>query len=258
MNKRLTALAVATLVATIALAQKQAKPWNEWTRKEAEKIFNDSPWSRAQTESESSQSSDVPTNFGDTRGREEAVRGAVTNASVTFHIRFFTARPIRQAYVRMLQMGERPPDQAVIERMNAWANLQADDRIIVAVSFEGDQRYLGRVAKTFRAATTADIKNTVYLERNDGKRVFLSDYVPPSKDPFGAQFVFPRTVDGQPLVTANGGTLRFHAEYDPKIPEAAATTGQRSGGGRAERPYKIKLDLKFKLAEMIHNYELEY
>jgi hypothetical protein len=260
MNKRLIALAVAILVATVALAQKQAKPWNEWTKKEAERVFDDSPWSRTQTESESSQSSDVTTNFGDTRGREEAVRSG-TNASVKFHVRFFSARPIRQAYARMLQMGETVPDPAAIEKMNAWANLQADDRIIVAVSFDGDQRYVGRVAKTFRGATTADIKNNIYLERKDGKRVFLSDYVPPSKDPFGARFVFPRTVDGQPFVTANGGTLRFHAEYDPKIPEASATTGQtgsRSGGSRTESPYKIKLDVKFKLAEMIQGGELEY
>jgi len=258
MNKKLIALGVVPLIATIGFAQKQAKPWSEWTKKEAEKVFNDSPWSRAHTETESSQAGDVTTNFGDTRGREESVRSAGTSASVTFNVRFFTARPIRQAYARMIQLGETKPDQAVLEKMNAWANLPADDRIIVAVSFDGDQRYVGRVARTFRGATTADIKNNVYLELNDGKRVLLSEYVPPGKDPFGARFIFPRTVDGQPFLKANNGTIRFHAEYDPKVPEVAATTGSKSGGGRTETPYKLKLDVKFRLAEMIQSGELEY
>lgn len=262
MNKTLIVFTVVALISAATLAQKQAKPWNEWTLKEAEKVFNDSPWSRTQTESENSQSADVPTNFGDTRGREESVRSGTTNARVIFHVRFFTARPIRQSYVRMLALGETPPDQATAEKLVAWANLPADDRIIVAVSFTGDQRLVGRVARTFRSATAADIKNSVYLERNDGKRAFVTDYAPPGKDAFGARFTFPRTVDGQPFITPGSGAIRFHADFDPKVLEAApgGQTGSRSSGGstRTEKPYQLKLDLKFKLADLIHNGELEY
>ena len=262
MNKTLV-FTVVVLISAVGLAQKPAKPWNEWTMKEAEKVFNDSPWSRTQTESEDSQSSEVPTSFGDTRGREESVRNVSANARVTFHVRFFTARPIRQSYVRMLALGETPPDQATAEKMNAWANLPADDRIIVAVSFAGDQRVVARVARTFRSATAADVKNTVYLERNDGKRVFATDYVAPGKDAFGARFTFPRILDGQPFITPGSVTLRFHAEYDPKVLEASAATqtGSRSGSGgntRTEKPYQLKLDVKFKISEMVTNGELEY
>ena len=264
MNKTIMAITAAMLITTSVLAQKQTKPWKEWTRKDAEKILNDSPWSQTQTETESSQATETGRNFGDTRGREEAVTSVAGSASVKFHVRFYSARPVRQAYVRMIELSDTPPDQAAAERMNAWANLAADDRIIVAVSFEGsDKRYLSRVARAFSSSTTPALKDTVYLERKDGKRVFLSEYVPPSKDAFGARFIFPRTVDGQPFITPDSSMIRFHAEYDPKIPDASKAVAQASSTSagsttRTENPFKLKLDMKFKVAEMNYNGELEY
>lgn len=32
------------------------------------------------------------------------------------------------------------------------------------------------------SAATGTLKNTTYLERNDGKKLFLEEYVPPGKD----------------------------------------------------------------------------
>jgi hypothetical protein len=261
MNKGITVVAFAALLTASAFAQKQNKPWKEWNKKEAEKILVDSAWSRTQTETANAQSAEVTTNFGDTRGREDSARTTATGAKVTFHVRFFTARPVRQAYVRMLELAESAPDAARLEKMEAWANLAADERIIVAVSYEGDQALLGRVAPTFRAATTADMKDSVYLERNDGKRVFLTDYAPPGKDVFGARFTFPRTVDGRPFLTPDSGTIRFHAEYEPKIPDAGNVTqssSRQSTANRSASPYKLNLDMRFKVGEMIYNGELEY
>ncbi len=161
----------------------------------------------------------------------------------------------------MLELGETPPDLAAAEKMDAWANLPADDRIIVTVSFEGDPRFVSRVGLTFRNATASDLKNTVYLERNDGKRLQLTDYAPPGKDLFGAHFTFPRTLDGQPFLTADAGSIRFHAEYEPKIPDAANVTqssARSSSANKSAGPYKLKLDMKFKIGEMVNNGDLEY
>src|SRR2546421_7652298 len=264
MNRGLTVVVVAALLTVAAFAQKQSNSWKEWAKKDAEKILNDSGWSRAQTERANSQSGDLPTNFGDTRGREDANRNPATgggSAGVTFHVRFFSARPVRQAYVRMLELDETPREPAAVEKMDDWANLPADNRIIVTVSYNGTQASLGRVALTFRNATTADLKDSVYLERGDGKRVLLADYTPPGKDIFGARFTFPRTVDGQPFLRPDAGTIRFHAEYEPKIPDAANVTQssrQSSTANRSAGPYKLKLDMRFKVGEMIYNGKLEY
>lgn len=265
MNKTLIAFAVAILFAVGALAQKPFKPWVEWSKKDAQKILDDSPWSQTQTETDTSEMVYSPTTMGDTRNRE--AQGATNQAtSVKFHIRLYSARPIRQAFVRLIELSQTETEAATIEKRRAWANLSAGDFIIITVACEGtDRRYLGRVMQSFNSAVASVLKNSVYLERKDGKRVFLSDYVPPGKDPFGARFIFPRTVEGQPFITADSGNLRFHAEYENKVPLDATSTGPTTSTSRqtnttiqTDSAFKLKLDMKFKIAEMIYNGELEF
>jgi len=259
MKKSFIFLVACLVMVTAASAQKQLKSWKEWNRKEAEKIFNDSPWSHTQTETASSQQADVNTNFGDTRGREDAVRNVSTSTSVTLHVRFFSARPIRQAYVRMLQTAATPPDATGVERMEAWASLPPDERIIVALAYTGDQRADARIAGALRRATTEDMKSSVFLERADGKRVSLAEYTAPSKDVFGARFIFPRTLEGQPFLSADAGTIHFHIEYVPKMPEASAAPQTNARGATAvPDSYKLKVDAKFKVADMMYGGAIEY
>ena len=267
MKQIIIAVAVLLLLGS-ALAQKPQKPWLEWSKKEAEKILADSPWSQTQTETDTSEMFFSPNAMGDTRGRES--QGQTNQAtSVKYHIRLFSARPIRQAYVRLLELNQPQPDEATSEKRRAWANLPASDSIIVSVAGESsDQRYLGRVMQSFNSAVTSVLKNSVYLERKDGKRLFLEKYVPPGSDPFGARFIFARTVDGQPFITASDSSLRFHGEYEnqttldsannpPGQTSRGATRGNNSPIG-PESKFKFKLDMKFKVADLVYDGGLEY
>ncbi|HXD32081.1 MAG TPA: hypothetical protein VN643_13245 [Pyrinomonadaceae bacterium] len=255
------------LMVTSVLAQKTQKPWQEWNKKEAEKILADSPWSQTQTETDTSEMFFSPTTMGDTHSRES--QGATNQAtSLKYYIRLFSARPVRQAYVRLLELSQGNADEAATEKRRAWANLAASDSIIVTVACESsDRRYLGRAMQAFSSAVTAMLKNSAYLERQDGVKVFLAEYVPPGKDVFGARFIFPRDVNGEPLVTNKGGSLRFHAEYESKTATDQANNppGQTSrrgavsqGGSSAPSPFKFKVDMKFKLSDMLYNGEVEY
>src|SRR5438309_9752750 len=115
--------------------------------------------------------------------------------------------------------------------------MQSQDSIIMKVTFESnDQRYSGSVMQAFNSAVTSTLKNDTYLERADGKRLFLEEYVPPGKDGFGARFIFLRELDGQPFIAKDAGEVRFYAEY--------------SNG--------IKINRRFKIADMIYGGELEY
>ena len=259
MKRTVIALLACLATLTVAFAQKPPKPWKEWNRKEAEKIFNDSPWSHSQTETTSSQQEDVSTNFGNTRGREDAVRSGPVNSSLTLHVRFFSARPIRQAYVRMLETADTQPDPSGLDKMEAWANLPPDERIIVALAYTANQGAAARPAGALRRATTDEMKGNAFLERSDGKRVALVEYTAPGKDVFGARFVFPRNVDGQPFLNPDAGTIRFHLEYTPKLSEASAAP-QTNARGATSTPdsYRLKVDAKFKVADMIYGGSLEY
>ena len=266
MKKMIIAVAILLLVSG-ALAQKPLKPWEEWSKKEAEKILADSSWSQTQTETDTGEMFYTPSNMGDTRSREE--QGATNQATtLKYYIRLFSARPIRQAYVRLLELSQGQPDEAAVEKRRAWANLAASDSIIVTVQCESkDQRYLGRAMQAFNSAVSAILKNSAYLERSDGTRIFLSEYAPPGKDVFGARFIFPRSVNGEPFISNKGGSLRFHAEYEGKsnLDQTNLPTGQVGRNTRGTgsstglgTPFKLKLDMKFKVADLLYNGELEY
>jgi hypothetical protein len=91
--------------------------------------------------------------------------------------------------------------------------------------------------QVIESAATGTLKNTTYLERNDGKRIFLEQYVPPGKDGFGARFIFPRMVDEKPFLSAEFNDVRFVSEYGTS---------------------SIKLNMRFKVSDMMMNGKLEY
>ena len=257
MSKTIVALVITTAISS-SILQKQTKPWKEWTRKEAEKILNESPWSQTQTDTESARPEEPTKSFGDTRGRESGITSVTAPSTIKFRVRLFSARPVRQAYVRISELSDKPPDEAASQKMDAWANLQADDQIIVSVAYESSDRgSMGMLTRALTTAATENFKNAVYLERKDGKRLYITEYVPPSKDVFGARLKFPRTIDGQPFVTSDSGVIRFHAEYQAKASETSVNGTALPAGSRSESA-KFKIDVKFKVAEMIYNGELEY
>ncbi len=233
----------ATLLFTASmLAQKTTKTWDQWTQKDAEKILNDSPWGQTYTETDTREMFFDPTTQGG-RGDSGSRRGqgAVnTEVHVNFRIRFFTARPVRQAFVRLMELQQTNLPKDTIERLNAFANLKSDQYIIVAITCDAtDQRYSGPVFQALGSATTDLVKNNTYLERKDGKRLFATEYVAPGKDGFGARFIFPRVVEGKPFLTPDSGEVRFYSQF------AVGSTG-------------IKVDRRYKIADMMYDGQLEY
>jgi hypothetical protein len=238
--------ALALLLALITVtAQEKGKAWSDWSKKDAEKMLNDSPWAKTQTDTDTSQMFYSPTKEAGTGSmtqsqsvnNDRSITGA-TNQSVStkFHVRFYSARPIRQALARVMELQQKlAPD--IAERLKSFAELKSTNSIIVTVTFEStDQRYSGTAMQAFNSAITATMKNNTYLERSDGKHLFLEEYVPPGKDGFGARFIFLRELDGQLFITKDTGEVRFYAQY--------------SNG--------IKIDRRFKVADMLYDGELEY
>jgi hypothetical protein len=238
--------ALALLLALItATAQEKGKAWIEWSKKDAEKVLENSPWAQTQTDTDTSQMFYSPTNSPGTGSMtqstsvnvDRAATGATNSAiNIKFHVRFFSARPVRQALARIMELDRKPPPD-VVARLHSFAELKSTESIIVTVTFESpDQRYSGEVMQAFNSAITATLKNDTYLERSDGKKIFLEEYVPPGKDGFGARFIFLRDLEGQPFITKDTREVRFYAQY----------------------PNSGKIDRRFKVAEMIYNGELEY
>lgn len=253
MKKLLVTLLTMILAASVVLSQE--KPWAEWTKAEADKILNHSPWGQTQTETDTSEMVYTPTSQGGNSPstRSETIRGAtdrqsVNNSrstqgatnqaiSVNYHVRLLSAKPVRQAFMRVIEIAQKKRDEELLEGLQSFVQRDFSNYIVVAVAFDStDGRFSGPALQTFASATLGTLRNNTYLERKDGKRVFLMEYHAPINDGMGAKFIFPRIVDEKKFLNLESGSVRFVSEV----------------GGQ------IKLNVTFKMSEMIYNGQLEY
>ncbi|HEX7723452.1 MAG TPA: hypothetical protein VF397_14930 [Pyrinomonadaceae bacterium] len=240
------AFVILTALAT-TMAQKADKKWTEWSKKDAQDILEKSPWAQKQTETDASEQMFSPTSDPRLNGNRStsnddtrAGQGATNQATnVTYYVRFFSARPIRQALARQIELGGTLKGDQLLKLHN-FAEVKSEDSIIVTVLFKGaagaDQRSVNPVMQAFNSAVTGTLKNTCYLQRSDGKQLFLEEYVPPGRDGFGARFIFLRMPNEKQFIDANSKEIRFFAELNGNI----------------------KIDRRFKIADMMYQGELEY
>jgi hypothetical protein len=232
------------MFACLALAQKQ-KPWTEWTKKDVDKTLNDSAWGQTQTEGgSSSQSTDsAVTQVAAQRSADRQLntrQGESGEAKpvgwVKYHVRFLSAKPVRAAFARQVLLSKETPDEALATQLQGFIDRDFSEYIVISVGVEvGDQKMAGPIMQAFSSANAEALQKTVYLERKDGKKLFLMDYRPPVEDGMGAKFVFKRSVDGQPFLSEND-SVRFVAQMNEKM----------------------KLDTRYKLSNMLYDGKLEY
>jgi len=222
----------------------QTKPWTEWSKKDVEKTLNDSAWGQTQVEERAEQPKNVEavTQVAAPRAANRQMERtgesgeAKPVASVKYRVRFLSAKPIRAAFARNLLLAQAQPTDDLKTQLQTFVERDFSSYIVVAVSVEvGDEKMIGPVMHAFTAATTEALQNQVYLERKDGKRLFLMDYRPPTQDGMGAKFVFKRSVDGQAFLDKSDN-VRFFAQLNEKT----------------------KVNARYKVSEMLYDGKLEY
>lgn len=228
----------------VAGAQKKMKPWTEWSEKDVQKMLDDSAWGQTQTETNTSEMFYSPNSQnrgnrpldspGSSDTNDRSAQGALNQATnVNYRIRLLTAKPIRQALARRAQT----QNPQLAEQLKAFTEQQTDKYIVVAVDYDSsDRRFSGPAMQVFNSANTGSLKNNTYIETKDGKRVFLQEYIAPINDGMGAKFVFPRTVDEHLFINVESGYLRFYSEMAKNI----------------------KLNMRFKVSDLIYDGKLEY
>jgi hypothetical protein len=238
-----TCLAV-LLVAGTVVAQKQ-KPWTEWSKKDVDKTLNDSAWGQTQSEgsdSKSSESTGAITQVAAPRAADRNISRqgesgeAKPSTVVKYHVRFLSAKPVRAAFARMVLLSKTQADEELTAQLQGFIDRDFKDYIVVSVGVEvGNEKIATPVMRAFMAATTEALQKNVYLERKDGKKLFLMEYRAPVEDGMGAKFIFQRLVDGQPFLSETD-SVRFVAEMNEKM----------------------KLNTRYKLSEMLYDGKLEY
>jgi hypothetical protein len=210
------------------------KPWTQWTDKDAKKILNDSGWGQTQ----------ASVNLAATGGTKG---GSIDEATgVNYRIRFLSAKPIRQALLRLALLDPKAtPEQK--DKAQQFVDAKYDQVVVMAVSYDQDSLPKDNSSmmvafQAFSAGLTSTMKNKVYLDIKGGQRVFLQEYRPPSGDGMGAIFIFPRIVNDKSILDAKStGDVRLYAEFlkqgsDPQI----------------------RLNVRFKVSAMMYDGVLEY
>ena len=235
---------VLALCVSSAFAQK-SKPWTELTEKEAAKILNDSPWGQTQTEGEDArpeQTSAItqvaaPGSANRQISREGEAPSTQPSRVIKYRMRFLSAKPVRAAFARYVMLKKPDADENLSTQLQAFVDRDFADYVVVAVTAEAaDPRLVGPTMQFLTTATADVLKEKVYLERKDGKRLMLADYRPPGPDGMGAKFVFMRTLDGQPFLTPESDNVKFFAQLGEKM----------------------KLNVRYKVSDMMYDGKLEY
>ncbi len=245
--------AIAFGLSAICIAAAQNYTWMELPQKDAQRLLANSPWSQTQVDTDVSEMFYSPTRQGSaSAGRSNAPnyteqqninnnradRGAVNQSvNISYRISFLSARPVRQAFARMILATQHESNDKLAKDLQAFVERDFSPYIVIAVNPDSsDRRFLGPIMQQINSATSGTLKNSAYLERADGKRLFLAQYSAPISDGLGAKFIFPRMVDGVPFLAADSGTVRFFAQFGDTF----------------------KLDMQFKVADMFFDQRLEY
>ncbi len=189
------------LPAAAGLREEQAV--TKWSQSKAVEILNSSPWARHET-------------F--TRVIEGVGSGVSGEKEIydTFYVRFLSAKPIRDAFVRILQLqhgydnlnveDKQRFDQVILPALQ----LDVERWIVVAVSFRSNDPNEESAARRFFQKETAEtLKHKAFLSTEAFPQVPIAAYFPPREEAVGAKFVFPRMIDGVPVLDKTAKKIAF-------------------------------------------------
>lgn len=192
-------------LAIAATSWKTTEPFNQWSLDRAVEVLNESPWARKETFTR------VIRGVGSGISGEKEIYN-------TFYVRFLSAQPIREAYARVQQIRYRydemlPEEKELFDRAQRQdLDMDVSDWIVVSIGFRSnDPNEESQVRRFFQSETAQTLKTKVFLSTSAHPQVELSAYFPQREESIGAKFVFPRKVNGMPVVTPDCSrvTLEF-------------------------------------------------
>ena len=232
MKARSIALALLILSFCAASVSAQAfwekKQWQTWSKDECKKMQEDSPWAQKWYQSHVAQDRFGQPTKGDTRETEQLI---------FYVIQLRSALPVRQAFIRDMQMRNKYEKMSGDEKKNFDASTDAflsrkyDDVIVVHVIYgtniQNDEREMMRFWQTSYPEGTVPME--AYLSTSTGKRVPPIKYVSAKGGSLEFELIFPRTVNGEPLITPDVKTISVEFQH-PNIGLA--------GGARVFQAFK--------------------
>ena len=228
---------VFVFICAISISAQWNKPYAEMSEKEARKLLNDSPWGHTRVYSYTS-GAYSPGKYRSGQRTSGTDSSAESLHYLNIRVRFLSAKPIRQAFSRMMMLGQngQAPYQLAAQ-LKAFTTQDFSNDIVVSVDCDATEakNELWEFKMLLSTRSMADLKSNTYLSAK-GQRAYIESFLMPKNDGLGAKFIFPRTVDGKPAIPADSDEIQFYADISSKY----------------------KLNIHFKTKDMLVDGKLEY
>ncbi len=201
------------------------KPFNQWSESYSAKLLKKSAWSKemvfARVHSQEEHLARENSYRAPGETADDGLTGRVPEHGMdrspgvagekelysTYTVRLFSALPVRQAFIRLFQIKNHYKDMPTPQKeyygrlFQQTLDMDVSQVVIVTITAVLNDRELGmEVDRQLKQATAGTLSQAAYLLTDSIGRVPLKDYYPPSNDGAGAKLVFPRFVDGKPVV----------------------------------------------------------
>jgi len=256
----LAALLLASAAAGAAEFWEQKK-YTQWSKKDVDKMLNDSPWTQDFEDTDvnidplqsPALSSGPPLNESgagapETGDTDVGLRARESVARLRYIFQIRSALPVRQALVRRAQLQQdyerMPAEQRRIFDQQSEQFLSGDfsNRVVIFVSFDSNIDFDKReLARHWQTQSTEMLKNSVYLIGSKGRKAELQEFTLANPSGQAFQFTFPRVVDGEELAGLDDKSLQLEFIH-PGI------------RGKKER----RVLVEFKVKKMLLDGQLEY
>jgi hypothetical protein len=239
----LPALLVIGLSALFAADFWEKKTYYEWSDKECAKMLTDSPWAW-----ELKLLSEVDLSKSDaTEGQQY----------ISYLIQLRSALPIRQAMVRQGQIANKydslsnDQKQAFDKNVEAFLNADYSDKVVINVAYSTNiQRLNLDMMRAWQSKTMDVLKNSVFLYAGKGEKAKLLDFKVAQGAQQEFQFIFPREVEGKPVLTEKDKSLTLEFSYPVLETAEGKPSSKKIGDGRGYAEFKTK--------KMVFNGSLAY
>ena len=195
---------------TLALWAAEAwktKKYTEWSDVDAMQVLQHSPWGVTV-----SVITGVNPSMSDNSERPTAQTPNDMN-STNFIVAWYSSLPVRQAEARLALLHNRANEQQIQRFLQP-----VSDACFITVS--------GQYQRPFIRRDKEKMLKSSYIQVKGKEKIYATDYTPPKPEQsIPALYQFPRTVNGQPILTENDkdvefvtdlGEFRIRAHFTPK------------------------------------------
>ena len=237
--KRFSVIAMIAAAAIAAGARDRwsSKPWQKWSADDCKAMLQDSPWARTWSTS----TEEFPT-----MGQPSGGTGREQEPTIYYHVQLRSALPVREAVAREIEIVNKYDKMSAAQQktidvsVSSYLSRNYDDSIVIHLEYGSNvEVYQRQLMQAWQALPPGTAPADTYLIASNGQKVVPLRMEVARGGDTEIEFLFPRMVDGKPLISQNDKSFAF------QFMSPAVGPFVRQRAYIEYRPQKMSFDGKF-------------